>query len=179
MTIDGMRAYHLRSELSAAEGLAFSLAHVSRRCLLAALLVLVAPPAWAQTAKPAPKEATEPVMLQLDAFRRGDFDTAYAFASTEIRDQFDRPAFEQMVRGGYPEIAESTFAAVVSSAIAADGHAYVAVKVRGANGKSIEALYDLVLESGQWKINGVAAKPDPLEVSVPPYSPLLSGERAG
>ena len=138
-----------------------------RRLLLALLLVLVplpawvALPAWAQAVKPAPKEATEPIMKQLDAFRRGDFDTAYTFASAEIREQFDRPAFEQMVRGGYPEIAQSTFATVVSSAITPDGHAYVAVKVRGANGNSVEAFYDLVLESGQWKINGVASKPDP------------------
>jgi uncharacterized protein DUF4864 len=146
-----------------------------RRLLLALLLVLVALPAWAQTVKPAPKEATEPIMKQLEAFRRGDFDTAYNFASSEIREQFDRPAFEQMVKGGYPEIAQSTFATVVSSAIAPDGHVYVAVKVRGANGNSIEAFYDLVLESGQWKINGVASKPDPGLV----HLPLPSGERVG
>ena len=132
-----------------------------RRCLFALLLVLLALPAWAQTAKPAPREATEPVMKQLEAFRRGDFDTAYTFASAEIQQQFDRPAFERMVKGGYPEIAQSIFAAVVSSAVAPDGHAYVAVKVRGTNGNSIEAFYELVLESGQWKINGVASKPDP------------------
>jgi hypothetical protein len=66
-----------------------------------------------------------------------------------------------MVKGGYPEIAQSTAATIVSSALAPDGHAYVAVKVRGANGKNIEAFYELVLESGQWKINGVASQPDP------------------
>jgi len=142
---------------------------------LALLLVLLALPASAQPARPAPKEATEPVMKQLEAFRRGDFDTAYTFASADIQQQFDRPAFEQMVKGGYPEIAESTFAAIVGSALAADGHAYVAVKVRGANGNNIEAFYDLVLERGQWKINGVSAKPDPGGV----LSPLPSGERAG
>jgi ABC-type transporter MlaC component len=114
-------------------------------------------------------------MKQLEAFRRGDFDTAYTFASADIQQQFDRPAFEQMVKGGYPEIAESTFATVVSSALAPDGHAYVAVKVHGANGKDIEAFYELVLESGQWKINGVAAQPDPGVV----FLPLPSGERAG
>ena len=66
-----------------------------------------------------------------------------------------------MVKGGYPEIAQSTFAAIAASAVAPDGHAYLAVKIRGANGNSIEAFYELVLESGQWKINGVTAKPDP------------------
>ena len=134
---------------------------MTRRFLFVSLLVLLALPAWAQTVKPAPKEATEPVMKQLEAFRRGDFGTAYTFASAEIQQQFDRPAFEQMVKGGYPEIAQSIVGAVVSSAVAPDGHVYVAVKIRGANGNSIEAFYELVLEGGQWKINGVASKPDP------------------
>jgi len=147
----------------------------AKAACLALLLVLVAVPAAAQPARPAPKEAAEPIMKQLEAFRRGDFDTAYTFASADIQQQFDRPAFEQMVKGGYPEIAQSSFATVVSSALAADGHAYVAVKVRGANGRDIEAFYELVLESGQWKINGVAAKPDPGVVLIP----LPSGERAG
>jgi hypothetical protein len=148
--------------------------HAKAVCLVL-LLVLVATPVGAQPARPAPKEAAEPIMKQLEAFRRGDFDTAYTFASADIQQQFDRPAFEHMVKGGYPEIAQSSFATVVSSALAADGHAYVAVKVRGANGKDIEAFYELVLESGQWKINGVAAKPDPGVVLIP----LPSGEWAG
>ena len=128
---------------------------------LALLLLVPASSAWAQTAPPAPKEATEPVMKQLEAFRRGDFDTAYTFASSEIKEQLTRPAFEQMVKGGYPEIAHSTFAAVGASAVAPNGHAYLSVKIRGANGNSIEAFYELVFENGQWKINGVTAKPDP------------------
>ena len=80
---------------------------------LALLLLVSALPAWAQTT--APKEAAEPVMKQLEAFRRGDFDTAYTFASSEIKQLFDRPAFEHMVKNGYPEIARSTFASVAAS----------------------------------------------------------------
>ena len=129
----------------------------------------------AQTANRAPKEAIEPVMKQLEAFRLSDFDTAYTFASSEIKELFSRPAFEQMVRTGYPEIAQSTFATIAASAVAPNGHVYLSVKIRGANGNSVEAVYDLVLESGQWKINGVTAKPDPGLVSFP----LRSGERAG
>ena len=131
------------------------------RFLLALLLLVPALPALAQTAKPAPKEATEPVIKQLEAFRLGDFDAAYTFASSEIKEQFSRPAFEQMVKTGYPEIAHSTFAAIAASAVAPNGHAYLSVKILGANGNSIEAFYELLLESGQWKINGVTAKPDP------------------
>ena len=129
--------------------------------LLVLLLLVPALPALAQTPKPAPKEAAEPVMKQLEAFRKGDFDTAYTFASEEIKEQFSRPDFERMVRTGYPEIAQSTFASVAASAVGPDGHAYLSVKIRGANGNSIEAVYELVLENGRWKINGVKAKPDP------------------
>ena len=129
--------------------------------LLALLLLMPAVPVAAQTVQPVPTEAAEPVMKQLEAFRRGDFDTAYTFASSEIKELFDRPAFERMVRNGYPEIAHSTFASIAASAVAPDGHVYLQIKIRGANGNSIEALYELVLESGQWKINSVTAKPDP------------------
>jgi len=80
-----------------------------------------------------------------------------------------------MVRGGYPEIARSTSATVAQSILAPDGTVYVTLKIRGSNGKSIEALYELVLQNGQWKINGVTARPDPGLVS---RIPLPSGERA-
>ena len=69
----------------------------------------------------ASRAAAEPVMRQLEAFRRGDFATAYSFASQEIHHLFDRSAFEQMVR----------------------------------------AIYGMVREQGDWKINGVVARPDP------------------
>jgi hypothetical protein len=64
-----------------------------------------------------------------------------------------------MVRRGYPEIAQSTFAAVTKTELESPGLAYVTVKIRGANGQSIEALYELVWED-DWKINGVATRPD-------------------
>ena len=115
--------------------------------------------AVAQADKTNPKSAAEPVVKQLEAFRRGDFDTAFTFASGMIRAQFDRQAFETMVRGGYPEIARSTFAAVTKTELESPGLAYVTVKVRGVNGQAVEALYELIWEEG-WKINGVATRPD-------------------
>src|SRR4030095_4994332 len=102
--------------------------------------------------------ATEPVMRQLEAFRRDDFDTAYAFASEEIQQRFDRVHFEEMVRVGYPEIARSVFAVVAEGERAANGNVYLVLKIRGANGVSIEAVYEVVSEPGRWQINGVVSK---------------------
>jgi len=119
----------------------------------------VASVAFAQPGEVA-KAAAEPIMKQLEAFRRDDYDIAYIFASTEVRRMFDREAFERMVKGGYPEIARSASASIVGSVLAPNGLVYLTLKIRGSNGKSIEALYELVLQNGQWKINGVTAKPD-------------------
>jgi hypothetical protein len=38
------------------------------------------------------------------------------------------------------------------------GRAYVRVRIRGANGQTIEALYELVWQ-GEWRINGVVTRP--------------------
>jgi hypothetical protein len=115
--------------------------------------------AWAQADRTDARAASEPVVKQLEAFRRGDFDTAFTFASGMIQAQFDRSAFETMVRRGYPEIARSTFAAVTRTELEAPGLAYVTVKIRGANGQAVEALYEMIWEDG-WRINGVVTRPD-------------------
>jgi uncharacterized protein DUF4864 len=123
-----------------------------------ALAALVAAPA--ARAQLGLKGAADTVLGQLDAFRRDDYDAAYAFASEEIRRTFDRAAFERMVKTGYPEIARSRSAAVEHAAVAPNGHAYLVLKIRGANGTHIEAIYDLVWETDRWKISGVVTRPD-------------------
>jgi hypothetical protein len=112
----------------------------------------------AQATKESAEAAAEPVVRQLEAFRREDYDAAYAFASEEIRLRFDRLHFEVMVRSGYPEIAQSTLADVLDTELQPGGRAYVKVRIRGANGQTIEALYELVWQ-GEWRINGVVTRP--------------------
>lgn len=107
--------------------------------------------------------AAESALRQLDAFRRNDYDTAYTFASAEIHRLFDRHAFEEMVKTGYPEIADSVRAHVASTRAAPNGTVYLVIKIRGANGQQIEALYEMVREGSVWKTNGVVAQPDPGE----------------
>src|SRR5688572_6717842 len=84
------------------------------------------------------------VMQQLEAFRRDDFDAAFGFASAEIHERFDRARFEAMVRGGYPEIARSVWAVVDGGERGTGGRLYLLVRVRGLNGRGIEAVYEMV-----------------------------------
>ena len=118
-----------------------------------------AQPAQAQNDAAVVRAATEPVMRQLEAFRQGDFDAAYTFASASIRELFDRAAFEQMVRGGYPEIARSVSAAVVEARVVTETSVYLRLRIGGANGQAVEAVYEMVREDRGWRINGVRTRP--------------------
>ena len=75
----------------------------SRRLSLLMPLVAfcaLALPVGAQTRTP-----PEVIDAQIDAFRDGDFATAFGFASTELRAIFGTPeVFGQMVRQGYPMV---------------------------------------------------------------------------
>ena len=136
-----------------------------RRTLFVTLVFvasLVAPALHAQTAGDV-DTASEPILRQLDAFRENDYDHAYSFASTEIHSLFDRQDFERMVKTGYPEIADSMRARVVEQRLTPSGRVFLLLKIRGANGQQVEALYEMVWESGAWKINSVVARPDPGE----------------
>jgi hypothetical protein len=136
---------------------------------LAALLLLSggllagATGAVAQTLDADAQAAGRVVMQQLEAFRHDDFATAYSFASVNVRQMFDRAGFEQMVRGGYPEIAHSASATITGSRHGDTGEIYLFIRVLGDNGQAIEAVYELVPEGGGWRINGVVTRPDPSE----------------
>ena len=134
-----------------------------RQLLLVAIVLLGAASALAQKPDPDAEAAGRIVMQQLEAFRRDDYETAFTFASEEIHQLFDRPRFEAMVRGGYPEIARSASALITGSERGDGGRLYLLVRVRGANGQAIEAVYEMVLEKGAWRINGVVARSDTSE----------------
>ena len=103
--------------------------------------------------------AVDTVLGQIDAFKRDDFTAAYRFASSTIKQLFDREAFERMVRGGYPEIAAPAEARVLDQGGVAAGREFVILRVRGKSGTAVEALYELVQEDGDWKIDAVVTRP--------------------
>ena len=105
------------------------------------------------------RRAVDTVLGQIDAFKRDDFTAAYRFASSTIKGLFDREAFELMVRGGYPEIASPAGARVLDQGTASTGREYVILRVHGKSGAAVEALYELVQEDGDWKIDAVVTRP--------------------
>ncbi len=125
--------------------------------LLFAVLLALAVAAPAQ--EPSENEAADLVLRQLAALRAHDFGQAYAFASTELRRNFTRSEFEWMVKRAHPEVASSAQAFVVRTHEVA-GFAYVTVKIQGRNGQNVEALYEMVREKGQWKVNALSSRRD-------------------
>jgi hypothetical protein len=102
---------------------------------------------------------TRTVLDQLAAFRRDDWATAYTFASSAIQVRFGLEAFRQMVTSGYAPIARSIRATVSSAEMVEPGRGFVEVRVEGANGETVDALYELVDEQGHWRINAVVTRP--------------------
>ena len=121
------------------------------------IVLLAAGQALAEDADVAAARAT--VLAQLEAFRAGDFDRAYTYASATIREQFGRAAFERMVRLGYPQIAEPASFSVDGAERGPDG-IYVLLRIRGRDGSGVEAVYELVSEDGAWRVNGVLTQPE-------------------
>ena len=66
-----------------------------------------------------------------------------------------------MVRGGYPEIAASAAGRIAEAEENADGRVLLTLRVRGTNGVSVEALYEMVAEDDGWKVNAVVTRADP------------------
>jgi Domain of unknown function (DUF4864) len=116
-------------------------------------------PAAAQGAGDPQAAMTRTVLEQLAAFRRGDWAAAYAYASSTIQARFGLEAFRQMVTSGYTEIAGSLRATVSKVEMIDADHGLVEVRVDGANGRTVDALYELVDEQGSWRIEGVLTRP--------------------
>jgi Domain of unknown function (DUF4864) len=125
---------------------------------LGLVLVVLVAPAGGQSGDPR-AAMTRTVLDQLAAFRRDDWATAYTYAASAIQARFGLEAFRQMVTSGYAAIARSTRATVSRVEVVDAYHGLVEVRVDGANGETVDALYELVDEQGSWRIEGVLSRP--------------------
>jgi|SRR5450432_279065 hypothetical protein len=123
-------------------------------CLAFALFVRVAAAELEPSNPPVKAEITAVIEAQLAAFRAGDFDKAYSFASSPIREMFPLSEFQNMVKTGYPIIATSVKA---DFGICLDNgsEASVFVHVEARDGTSKDYQYGLVHEPSGWRITGV------------------------
>ena len=125
---------------------------------LGLVLLFATAPAAGQGTDPR-AEMTRTVLDQLAAFRRDDWAGAYTYAASSIQTRFGLEAFRQMVTSGYAEIARSLRATVSHVEMVDPDHGLVQVRVDGANGQTVDALYELVDEQGSWRIEGVMTRP--------------------
>ena len=107
---------------------------------------------------PSRNELIQVIQGQLAAFRKDDYPKAYYFAASSIKDQVPLPAFERMVRAGYPVIARSSsaeFGVILDNS----DQALVNVGIVSESGKVIHYRYFLQHERSGWKITGVVRVP--------------------
>ena len=121
----------------------------------ACIAVLLATPLPAFTAEPV-DTAQSIIQNQIEAFLNDDAETAYSFASPQIRQKFpDKSIFFDMVKRGYTPVYRPGNFAFGRSKI--DGDTVVQeVLISAPDGKDWTALYFLVKQpDGSYRINGV------------------------
>lgn len=106
-----------------------------------------------------PREIREGVRTtvegQLGALRANRFEIAYEYAARGIRRQFSAAVFAEMLRRGYPALLEHKRAELGLVRDNGDGRAVVDVDVFDGAAKLARYRYQLVLERGGWRIEGV------------------------
>jgi hypothetical protein len=124
-----------------------------RACACIAILLSTVPLALA--AEPV-DTAQSIIQSQIEAFLNDDAESAYSFASPQIRQKFpDKSIFFEMVKRGYTPVYRPGNFAFGRSKI--DGNTVVQeVLISAPDGKDWTALYFLVKQpDGSYKINGV------------------------
>jgi hypothetical protein len=125
--------------------------------------------ASAHAAEPEPRlsprkireEVKTVVESQLAALQAGDFATAYEFAATGIRRQFDEQLFAAMIRRGYPALLRPGQAGLGVVRDDGKGTAQVVVTLTDRQDRSTVYRYWLVQEETGWRISGVVLEQRP------------------
>ncbi len=103
------------------------------------------------------RAAVAAIQAQLQAFARGDYQTAIKYQSMGLKQNFGSPdAFRQMMEGTYPEFAH--YKKVIFGTIRSDisgQRVLVPVSLTGQDGVSIRAAYLMVREGKAYRVQGV------------------------
>lgn len=100
---------------------------------------------------------------QLAAFKAGDGDKAFSYASPGIRAQFvDAPTFIEMVRQGYGALLAARYTEFLEGAVI-EGRVIQPLRVVGHDNSVVVALYTMEKHSGRWKIAGCVLAPSTVQ----------------
>lgn len=116
-------------------------------------------PAQVRPAKAAERTAAiSAIQAQLKAFGRGDYKAAIVYQSSGLRKNFASPEqFQAMIRQIYPEFAHSKRAVFgPAQADLTGSHLAIPAAVTGTDGVTVHAVYLMVREGKQYKVEGVA-----------------------
>ncbi|MDC0738878.1 DUF4864 domain-containing protein [Cognatishimia sp. SS12] len=121
-----------------------------RRHILAGFLML-----WAGLATAQSPQVEAVITGQLDAFERGDFETAFSYASPLIQRQFgNADRFGVMVEQGYPMVIAPDRIRFLELREEA-GRLWQKVLVVDAAGTAHMLDYQMIEVGSSWRINGV------------------------
>ncbi|WP_435230351.1 DUF4864 domain-containing protein [Pseudopelagicola sp. nBUS_20] len=97
----------------------------------------------------------EVISAQIEAFKQNDVETAFTFASPKIQTMFRTPEnFGRMVQSGYPMVwrpRDVTFLRQKAN----NGVVFQEMQFFDDAGIGHSFVYEMVVVSGSWKINGV------------------------
>ena len=100
---------------------------------------------------------------QLAAFRAGDGEKAFAYASPGIRAQFgDAPTFIRMVRDGYGALLAARYTEFLEGAVI-DGRVIQPLRLIAPDNTVVVALYTMEKHDGRWKIAGCVLAPSTVQ----------------
>lgn len=120
------------------------------RLPLAALIALLALPVQAQEE---PIQST--ISAQIEAFRAGDFEGAFTYASPTIQGIFGNPSnFETMVTQGYPMVVDPESVEMQELREIA-GNLWQRVRITDRAGRGWLLDYQMIEGPEGWRINGV------------------------
>jgi ketosteroid isomerase-like protein len=126
--------------------------------LMVTMVLSSAMPTVAQNS--AQREAQDVVTRQLEAFLAGDFETAYSFASPDIKRIFPTlDGFMSMVRNGYLPVLRPGNYAFGQVETDVEGRLVWEVLIKGPDGSDYTAAYYMERQpDGSWKVDAVSLR---------------------
>jgi hypothetical protein len=103
------------------------------------------------------KAATAAIEGQLKAFKADDYAAALKFQSSELKENFpNAESFRQAIRQGYPQFA--SYKKITFGEARADktgDRLAVSVILTGQDGVTVQAIYLMIREKGEYKVDSV------------------------